>query len=146
MARTASLLAASTAVTMIVLVAGAIAAPTLDVPKTASIGDPLTISAADGLTPRLFYRATFTERAARRVPGRQCARNIDRGFRVGTSPARVYVFHGRVPQTLACVQDSRRFTIPTTPGSYTVVVGHKTGKAAWDAGAVTLRRSIEITR
>jgi len=146
MPHAASLLTAGTAVTMTVLVASAVAAPTLAVPTTARVGDPLTVSASGGLTPGLFYRATFTERAAHRVPGRQCARNIDRGFRVGTSPTRVYVFRGRVPRTLACVAGSKRFTIPTRPGSYAIVVGHKTGKAAWDADAVTLRRSIEITR
>jgi hypothetical protein len=41
--RNASLVAANTALAMAVLVATAIAAPTLDAPKTASIGDPLTV-------------------------------------------------------------------------------------------------------
>src|SRR5689334_12403852 len=101
MPRAASLLAVFTAVPTTVLAASSTAAPTLVVPQTARVGDPLTVSASGGLTPGLFYRATFTERAAHRVPGRQCARNIDRGFRVGISPTRVYVFRGRVPRTLA---------------------------------------------
>lgn len=139
-------MAASTAVVMAVLVATAIAAPTLDVPKTARMGDPLTIGASGGLTPALFYRATFTESAKDRRSGRQCARNIDRPFRTGTSTARVYVFRGRVPHTLACVQGRRRFTIEVRPGRYVIAVGHKTGKASWDSNAITLRRSIHITR
>jgi hypothetical protein len=130
---------------MAVLVGVAIAAPTLDVPKTARIGDPLTIRASGGLTPALFYRATFTESAKDRRSGRQCARNIDRPYRTGTSTTRVYVFRGRIPRTLACTQARRHFTIEVRPGRYVIVVGHKTSKARWDPSAITLRRSIQIT-
>jgi hypothetical protein len=98
------------------------------------------------LTPALFYRATFTESPKNRRSGRQCARNIDRPVRTGTSPTRVYVFRGRVPRTLACVQGQRRFTIEVRPGRYVIAVGHKTGKASWDSDAIVLRRSIQITR
>jgi hypothetical protein len=131
---------------MVVLVGTAIAAPALDVPRTARVGDPLTIRASGGLTPGLFYRATFSESAKDRRPGRQCARNVDRPYRTGTSTTRVYVFRGRIPRTLACTQDRRHFTIEVRPGRYVIAVGHKTGKASWDPNAITLRRSIQITR
>jgi hypothetical protein len=131
---------------MAVLVGTAIAAPTLDVPKTGRIGDPLTISASGGLTRGLFYRATFTESARDRRPGRQCGRNIDRPYRTGTSKTRVYVFRGRIPRTLACTQGRRHFTIDVRPRRYVIAVGHKTGRASWDPNAITLRRGILITR
>jgi hypothetical protein len=124
---------------------GALAAPTLEVTSTGKIGDPLVIRAGGGLTPRLSYRATFTESASARRPGRQCARTIDRPYRAGTSPTRVYVFRGRVPRTLACLQGDRRFVIPVKPGRYVVVVGHKTGKASWDPAAATLRKALRVT-
>ncbi|HEY6759108.1 MAG TPA: hypothetical protein VI318_06440 [Baekduia sp.] len=122
-----------------------VAAPMLDAPTTGVIGDPLTIRASGGLTPRLSYRATFTESAEERHAGRQCARDIDRPYRPGTSTSRVYVFRGRIPHTLACTQGRRRFLIAVKPGRYVIVVGHKTGKASWDPKAITLRRGIEIT-
>ena len=124
----------------------AIAAPTLEAPPSAAVGDPLVVRASGGLTPKLVYRATFTESADQRRPGRQCGRNIDRPYRVGTSVSRVYSFHGRVPHTLACSQGRRRFLIPVRPGRYVIVVGHKIGKASWDPNAVTLRKSIQIAR
>jgi hypothetical protein len=129
----------------IVLASSAIAAPILDVETTGALGDPLTVRASGGLTPKLSYRATFTQSAKDRRPGRQCARNIDRPYRVGTSTARVYVFRGRVPRTLACTQGRRRFLVAVKPGRYVIVVGHKTGKASWDPNAVTLRRGMEVT-
>jgi hypothetical protein len=128
-----------------VLASSAVAAPMLDAPTTGAIGDPLTVRASGGLTPRLSYRATFTESAKDRHAGRQCARNIDRPYRIGTSTTRVYVFRGRIPHTLACTQARRRFLIAVKPGRYVIVVGHKTGKASWDPNALTLRRGIEIT-
>jgi hypothetical protein len=91
MPRNPWLVGGSAAVAMAVVVGTAVAARTLDVPKTARIGDPLTIRASGGLTPALFYRATFTESAKGRHAGRQCARNIDRPYRAGTSTTRVYV-------------------------------------------------------
>jgi hypothetical protein len=115
------------------------------VETTGALGDPLTVRASGGLTPKLSYRATFTQSAKDRRPGRQCARNIDRPYRVGTSTARVYVFRGRVPRTLACTQGRRRFLIVVKPGRYVIVVGHKTGKASWDPNAVTLRHGMEVT-
>jgi hypothetical protein len=124
----------------------ALAAPALDAPPTARIGAPLVIRASGGLTPRLYYRATFTQGAGQRVSGRECSRNIDQGFRSGTSTGRVYRWRGRVPRTLACYDGGRRFVIRTSPGRYVIVVGHKTGKTSWDTNAVTLRRSIQITR
>jgi hypothetical protein len=133
-------------VAMAVVVGTAIAAPTLDVPTTGRIGDPLTIRATGGLTPALFYRATFTESAKDRHAGRQCARNIDRPYRAGTSTTRVYVFRGRIPRTLACTRGRRHFTIDVRPGRYVIAVGHKTGKASWDPNAITLRRGIHVTR
>jgi hypothetical protein len=129
---------------MAVLVGTAVAAPTLDAPKTGRIGDPLTISASGGLTAGLFYRATFTESAKDRRPGRQCGRNIDRPYRTGTSTTRVYVFRGRIPRTLACTRGRRHFIIGVRPGRYVIAVGHKTGKASWDPDAITLRRSIQV--
>jgi hypothetical protein len=131
---------------MAVFVGTAMAAPTLDAPKTGRLGDPLTIRASGGLTPALFYRATFTESAKDRRSGRQCGRNIDRPYRTGTSKTRVYVFRGRIPRTLACTQGRRHFTIRVRPGRYVIAVGHKTGKASWDPNAITLRRSIHVTR
>jgi hypothetical protein len=98
------------------------------------------------LTPALFYRATFTESAKDRRSGRQCARNIDRPYRTGTSTTRVYIVRGQVPRTLACTQGRRHLTIEERPGRDVIVVGHKTGKASWDPNAITLRRSIQITR
>ena len=123
---------------------GALAAPVLDAPGAARIGTALTIKASGGLTPRLYYRATFIESADHRVRGRQCGRNIGTGFRTGTSLSRVYVFEGRVPQRLACVQGQRRFTVPVHAWLYTVVVGHKIGKAAWDSHAVALRQHVQV--
>jgi hypothetical protein len=127
------------------MASGAIAAPLLDVETSGAVGDPLTVRASGGLTPKLSYRATFTQSAEDRRAGRQCARNIDRPYRVGTSTTRVYVFRGRVPRTLACTQGSRRFLIAVKPGHYTIVVGHKISKAGWDPKAVTLRRGVDVT-
>jgi hypothetical protein len=98
------LVGAGAAMAFIVLANGAVAAAILDVDTTGALGDPLIVRASGGLTPKLFYRATFTQSAKDRRPRRQCARNIDRSYRVGTSTARVYVFRGRVPRTLACTQ------------------------------------------
>jgi hypothetical protein len=123
----------------------AIAASTLQAPSKAAIGDPLVVRVSGGLTPRLTYRATFTESADQRRPGRKCARNIDRPYRAGTSVSRIYRFRGRVPRTLACVQGARRFLTPVKRGRYVIVVGHKTGKARWDPDAITLRKNIRIT-
>jgi hypothetical protein len=133
------------AIAFIVLASSAVAAAILDVDTTEALGDPLIVRASGGLTPKLFYRATFTQSAKDRRRGRQCARNIDRPYRVGTSTARVYVFRGRVPRTLACTQGRRRFLIAVKPGRYVIVVGHKTGKASWASNAVTLRHGIQVT-
>jgi hypothetical protein len=123
----------------------AVAMPALDAPARAVVGDPLVVRATGGLTPGLVYRATFTQSAKDRRRGRQCARDIDRPYRAGTSATRVYRFRGRVPHTLACTEGERRFLIPVERGRYVIVVGHKTGKADWDPDAVTLRRGIEVT-
>jgi hypothetical protein len=145
MRRMPSLLAAIT-LTNLVVCGSAVAAPTLEAPRSARIGGALTITAYGGLTPRLDYRATFTERVPDRVPGRRCRRDIDQGFSAGTSLTRRYVFHGRVPRTLACYEHGKRFEIKSHPGRYAIVVGHKTGPARWDPDAVTLRRIITIRR
>jgi len=136
-----------TALLLAAMSADAVASPVMNAPSAGRIGSALTVKASGGLTPKLYYRATFTESAADRRPGRQCSRNIDQGYRTGTSTARVYIFKGRVPTTLACSQGSKRFLIRTRPGHrYVIVIGHKTGKASWDASAVTLRRAFTITR
>jgi hypothetical protein len=133
------------ALALVALAGSAVAAPMLDVQTAGGIGDSLTVRTSGGLTPALSYRAAFTESAKDRHPGRQCARNIDRPYRTGTSTTRVYVFRGRIPRTLACTQGRRRFLIAVKPGRYVIVVGHKIGKASWDPNAVTLRRGIEVT-
>jgi hypothetical protein len=138
---------ATSAVVLGVVVAGpALAAPVLDAPSAGAVGDPLVVRASGGLTPGLSYRATFTQSAGDRRPGRQCARTIDRPYRAGTSPARVYVFRGRIPRTLACTQGGRRFLVAVRAGRYVIVVGHKTGRASWDPDAVTLRHAIQVRR
>jgi hypothetical protein len=137
----------TSAAALAIVVAGpALAAPVLDAPSAGAVGDALVVRASGGLTPGLSYRATFTQSAADRRPGRQCARTFDRPYRAGTSPARVYVFRGRIPRTLACTQGRRRFLVAVTPGRYVIVVGHKTGRASWDPRAVTLRHAIEVRR
>lgn len=115
-------------------------------PRSVNIGDPVEVRAT-GLKSGFFYRATLDQTMASKRRGIECARNIDRTIRVGSS-TRTYVFRGRVPSTLGCRDTRSRgrvYPIRLRPGSYRWVIGRKTGVAAWDRRASLIVQRVQVS-